>query len=59
MRQWIAIGAAVGLVAVTLPMLREHGQTLTDSLSKVTIAGPKEPRKVDPPPLTDIDLSRC
>ncbi len=58
MRQWIAIGAAVGLVAVTLPMLREHGQTLTDSLSKVTITGPKEPRKVDPPPLTNIDLSR-
>lgn len=58
MRQWIAIGAAVGLVAVSLPFLREHGSTLTDSLAKVSLPGPTLPRKVDPPPLTGLDLTR-
>jgi len=38
MRQWIAVGAAVGLVAVTLPMLREHDVQLSGLLSKRKIA---------------------
>lgn len=59
MRQWIAVGAAVGLVAVTLPMLREHDVQLSGLLSKRKIAGgPTITRAVTPPPLTDLDLTR-
>jgi len=61
MRQWIAIGAAVGLVAVTLPMLRKHDVELAGLLSKgklETNGGPTVTREVTPPPLTDIDLTR-
>lgn len=60
MRQWIAIGAAVGLVAVTLPLLREHDTQLADMLAKGKPAqgGPTIARNVTPPPLTDIDLTR-
>jgi cell division protein FtsI/penicillin-binding protein 2 len=60
MRQWIAIGAAVGLVAVSLPYLRSHDAQIADMLGK----GKAQPgaavvtRAVAPPPLTDLDLSR-
>ena len=62
MRQWIAIGAAVGLVAVTLPMLRKHDVELAGLLSKGKLepaaGGAAVTREVTPPPLTDIDLTR-
>lgn len=61
MRQWIAVGAALGLVAVTLPFLREHDSTLADMLAKGKLAaqgGPTQTRAVTPPPLTDVDLTR-
>ncbi|MRG94513.1 penicillin-binding transpeptidase domain-containing protein [Polyangium spumosum] len=61
MRQWIAIGAAVGLVAVTLPMLRKHDVELAGLLAKSKIetnGGPVVTREVTPPPLTDVDLTR-
>jgi penicillin-binding protein A len=61
MRQWIAIGAAIGLVAVTLPMLRKHDVELAGLLAKgklETNGGPVIAREVEPPPLTDIDLTR-
>ncbi|MGK3969429.1 penicillin-binding transpeptidase domain-containing protein [Sorangium sp. So ce118] len=59
MRQWIAVGAAVGLVAVTLPMLREHDVQLGGLLAKkTTTGGPTITRTVTPPPLTDLDLTR-
>lgn len=60
MRQWIAIGAAVGLVAVSLPYLRSHDAQISDMLAKgkarATAAIVK--REVTPPPLTDLDLTR-
>lgn len=60
MRQWIAIGAAVGLVAVCLPYLRSHDAQIGDMLAKgkarATAAIIK--RDVTPPPLTGLDLSR-
>jgi cell division protein FtsI/penicillin-binding protein 2 len=60
MRQWIAIGAAVGLVAVCLPYLRSHdaqiGEMLAKGKARATAAIVK--REVTPPPLTDLDLSR-
>ncbi len=61
MRQWIAIGAAVGLVAVTLPMLRKQDAPLASLLAKPkaeTNGGSSVTREVTPPPLTDIDLTR-
>ncbi|MBK9261119.1 MAG: penicillin-binding protein [Polyangiaceae bacterium] len=61
MRQWIAIGAAVGLVAVTLPMLRKQDTPLANLLAKPKVehsGGPAITREVTPPPLTDIDLTR-
>ncbi|HZF47236.1 MAG TPA: penicillin-binding transpeptidase domain-containing protein [Polyangiaceae bacterium] len=60
MRQWIAIGAAVGLVAVTIPFLRSRDLPLGDMLAKAKQAqgGPTINRTVTPPPLTDIDLTR-
>lgn len=60
MRQWIAIGAAVGLVAVTVPFLRSRDLPLGDMLAKAKQAqgGPTINRTVTPPPLTDIDLTR-
>jgi len=59
MRQWIAIGAAVGLVAVTLPMLRGQDEKLANLLSKGKVAGgPTIARLVTPPPLSDLDLTR-
>ena len=34
MRQWIAVGAALGLVAITLPILRGHDVELAEVLGK-------------------------
>jgi penicillin-binding protein A len=62
MRQWIAIGAAIGLVAVTLPLLREHDAQLSDVLTKKKAGsaqgGPTITREVTPPPLDGLDLTR-
>ena len=63
MRQWIAIGAAVGLVAVTLPMLRKQDDKISSMLAKANIVpaatgGPVVTREVTPPPLEAIDLTR-
>ena len=60
MRQWIAIGAAVGLVAVSLPYLRSHDTQIADMLSKRKAhAGASAiTREVAPPPLTDLDLTK-
>src|SRR4051794_27439873 len=59
MRQWIAIGAAVGLVAVSLPFLRSHDEQITDLLAKrkAGSGGAVVTRQVTPPPLTDLDLT--
>src|SRR5690349_4441368 len=62
MRQWIAIGAAVGLVGVTLPMLRQHDDKIASALAKASIGaspgGPTIAREVTPPPLEGLDLTR-
>ena len=60
MRQWIAIGAAIGLVAVSLPLLRSHDAQLSEILSKVRKPSPTAvvKREVSPPALTDLDLTR-
>ncbi len=60
MRQWIAIGAAVGLVAVSLPYLRSHDAQIADMLAKgkPRAGAPAVTREVSPPPLTGIDLTR-
>lgn len=62
MRQGVAIFAAAALVAASLPFLRDHDDALLALLSKAKVAvGVKapdpNPNKVDPPPLTDIDLA--
>ncbi|MBK8252673.1 MAG: penicillin-binding protein [Polyangiaceae bacterium] len=63
MRQWIAIGAAVGLVAVSLPLLRKQDQPLASMLAKANLGpaatgGPTITREVTPPPLDSLDLTR-
>jgi cell division protein FtsI/penicillin-binding protein 2 len=61
MRQWIAIGAAVGLVAVSVPYLRSRDATpITDMLAKgkMAVGAAVTTRQVTPPPLTDLDLSK-
>jgi peptidoglycan glycosyltransferase len=60
MRQWIAIGAAVGLVAVSLPYLRSHDAQIADMLArgKPSAGVAVVTRQVAPPPLTDLDLSK-
>jgi peptidoglycan glycosyltransferase len=63
MRQWIAIGAALGLVAVTLPMLRKQDDKLANMLAKANLTpssqgGPTVTREVTPPPLEALDLTR-
>lgn len=63
MRQWIAIGAALGLVAVTLPMLRKQDDNIADALAKARLGtastgGPTVTREVTPPPLEGLDLTR-
>lgn len=62
MRQWIAVFAAAGLVAASLPFLREHDDELLELLSKAKVAvagdGETEQKKpIHPPPLTDVDLT--
>jgi peptidoglycan glycosyltransferase len=63
MRQWIAIGAAVGLVAVSLPLLRKQDDSVASMLAKANIGtaasgGPVVTREVTPPPLEGLDLTR-
>lgn len=63
MRQWIAIGAAVGLVAVTLPLLRKQDDKISSMLAQASIlpaatGGPTVTREVTPPPLEGVDLTR-
>src|SRR5512144_427373 len=61
MRQWIAIGAAVGLVAVSLPYLRSpKAAEISDMLAKGKAAAGAAviTRQVTPPPLTDLDLTK-
>lgn len=60
MRQWIAIGAAVGLVFVSLPYLRSHDAQITEMLAKgkARAGAAVVTRQVTPPPLTDLDLTR-
>lgn len=60
MRQWIAIGAAVGLVAVCLPYLRSHDAQISEMLAKgkARAASAIIKREVTPPPLTGLDLTR-
>ncbi len=60
MRQWIAIGAAAGLVAVTLPFVRHQDDKITDLLAKGKAASGQAvvTREVTPPPLTDLDLTK-
>jgi penicillin-binding protein A len=60
MRQWIAIGAAVGLVAVSLPYLRSHDTQIAEMLAKgkAHAGGAMITRPVAPPPLADLDLTR-
>lgn len=63
MRQWIAIGAAAGLVAISLPLLRGQDAKIADMLAKGkksehAATGPQVTRTVTPPPLTDIDLTK-
>ncbi len=63
MRQWIAIGAAVGLVAVTLPMLRKQDDKIAGMLAKASIGatptgGPHHLPRGDAPSTGGLDLTR-
>jgi hypothetical protein len=60
MRQWIAIGAAVGLVAVSLPYVRSHDAQIAEMLSKgkAHVGGAALVKQVAPPPLADLDLTK-
>jgi penicillin-binding protein A len=60
MRQWIAIGAAAGLVAVSVPLLRKHDDQIVDLLAKGkgSEGAAVVTRQVTPPPLTDLDLTK-
>ena len=61
MRQGVAMFAAVCVVAASIPFLREHDDKLLELLSKAKVAVAGEEvateKKVDPPALTDVDLS--
>lgn len=61
MRQGVAIFAAACIVAASIPFLREHDDKLLELLSKakVVVVGEEvaTEKKVDPPALTDVDLS--
>jgi peptidoglycan glycosyltransferase len=62
MRPWIALFAAAGVVAATLPFIRQHDDKLLALLgkAKVAVAGSadaKRSKPVDPPPLVDVDLT--
>ena len=61
MRQGVAIFVAAGLVAATLPFLRDHDEALLSLLgrAKVVVTGGEQPalqKTVDPPPLAGIEL---
>src|SRR4051812_40768320 len=61
MRQWIAIGTALGLVAVSIPFLRSNDAKLSELLAKRKTTPTQAAvvtRQVTPPPLTDVDLTR-
>lgn len=60
MRQWIAVGAAIGLVIVSLPHVKEHTAGLAENLSHEAPAegAPTVHRLVTPPPLSHIDLTK-
>lgn len=60
MRQWIAVGAAIGLVIASLPYLREHTAALSENLSQEAPAegAATVHRLVTPPPLSHIDLTQ-
>ena len=60
MRQWIAIGAAVGLCAVCLPYLRSQDSKIAEMLSKgrARAGAAVMTREVTPPPLADLDLTK-
>jgi cell division protein FtsI/penicillin-binding protein 2 len=60
MRQWIAIGGAAGLVAVSLPYLRSHDAQIADLLSKGKshVSAAVTTRQVAVPPLTGLDLTK-
>lgn len=62
MRQGVALFGAVALVAATLPFVRKHDDVLMSLLDKAKLAVSRpaskgEIRDVDPPALTDIDLT--
>jgi penicillin-binding protein A len=61
MRAGVAIFGAAAIVAATLPFIRKHDQSLYDLLGRARIALGGEEKKgassVDPPALTDIDLT--
>ena len=62
MRQWIALFAAAGIVAATLPFVRQHDGQIVEMLSKVKIAvtgddSGANKKKLDPPALTGVDLA--
>lgn len=60
MRQWIAIGAAACLVAISLPHVRQHGQSFVTGLSKgkLSLQGGPIKREITPPALSDLDLTK-
>jgi len=60
MRQWIAVGAAIGLVIVSLPYVREHTENISEDLSREAPpqGAPTVHRLVTPPPLSHIDLTQ-
>ena len=62
MRQGVAIFAAAAIVAASLPVLREHDESLVALLSKAKIAvtgtkPDKKEDKLDPPALAELDLA--
>jgi peptidoglycan glycosyltransferase len=61
MRQWVAIAAAVGITAVSLPFLRKQDENLSALLAKgkrVMLGTASVNRTASPPPLTGLDLTR-
>jgi cell division protein FtsI/penicillin-binding protein 2 len=62
MRQWIAIFAAAGLVAASLPFIRQHDGEIAKILSKAKIAvtggdAGSAKQTLDPPALEGVDLA--
>ncbi|RLB45643.1 MAG: penicillin-binding protein, partial [Deltaproteobacteria bacterium] len=61
MRQGVAIFVAAGVVAATLPFIRDHDEALLSLLgkAKVAVTGGEQPlpqKTIDPPPLAGIEL---